>query len=230
MKLLFLATTCLWLCGTHAAYLSIEDHSTPWTSFHDITHEGLLLTPPPHDSDAHYLCDVMIENHETFQISVHSESPDNWIATPMAETDLPAEYVTLINEHLKTSTGLPTGTLNRARSSPRPHSHYGSPSSTAPIISCKPHINQRPTSFLHQRVGFMHLIDLLSILGVGFFAAAMSGAAAVLRRRDHLKRRPVTVMDIKCASRLLDHLHELPSVDNRVETEYVFNYLQSKLR
>jgi len=226
MKLLILATTCLLLCGTHAAYLSIEDHSTPWTSFHDITHEGLLLTPPPHDLDAHYICDVVIENKDAFQISVHSESPDNWIATPMTEKDLPAEYVTLINDHLKASTGLPTGTSNRAH--PPPRAHYGS--STAPMISCKRHINQRPASLMHQRVGFMHLIDLLSILGVGFFAAAMSGAAAVLRRRDHLKRRPVTVLDAKYASRLLDHLHELPSVDNRVETEYVLNYLQSKLR
>jgi len=230
MKLLPIALPCAFfcLCGTHAAYLSIENHSKPWTSFQDITlsaNEGLLLALPIHDMDSHYLCDVVIEN-QAFQISVHSESPDNWIATPMVERSLPQEYVSLINEHLTTSAGLPTTTtFNRAHSSP--------PLNVAPIISCKPcPINQQSSSVLQQRIGFMHVIDLLSIVGVGFLAAAATGVAALFRRHDHLKRSGRIINMKSCTPPQwgrLDHFHERPSMDNHDETEYVFNYIRNKL-
>jgi hypothetical protein len=234
MKLLPIALPSIIACLCSnivlAAYLSIEDHSNPWTSFHDIAlaeNEGLLLTLPVHDPDSHYLCDVVIGNHEAFQISVHSESPDNWIATPMVERSLAQEYVTLLNEHIKTTAG--RSDHGRATSNPSQLAHSLMNNAVAPIITCKRPVNQRSGSVLQQRIGFMHLIDVLSIVGVGFLAATASGIAAWFRRHDHLKR-PVAITNYHSYARCrLDHLHERPSMDNHDETEYVFNYIKNKL-
>ncbi|KIK69519.1 hypothetical protein GYMLUDRAFT_33889 [Collybiopsis luxurians FD-317 M1] len=222
MKFLFIAIACL-CSSTYAAYLSFDDHSKPWTGFE----EGVLLPPPIDDLDSQYLCDVMIGD-EAFQISVHSTSPDEWIPAYVNERHLTQEYVTLINQHLRMnigrSSGPPTTTSHRVHSSPLAHSPLNP---TSPTISCK-----RPTqstSIFHRKIGFMHVIDLLSILGVGFVAAAASGVAALLRRHDHHHHHhPVIVAPVPRRPRL-DHFLERPSTENSDDTEYAFNYIKSKL-
>jgi len=221
MNLLPIALICAigQLCSSYAAYIAVEDPSIPWTSFQDAAlpvSEGLLLAPLLHDLDSHYLCDVVIGN-EAFQISVHSASPNTWIPAPTVERILPSEYVNLINDHFSSSS-------HRPHFSPPAHS----PSNAAglPAISCR-----RPAdhSVLQQRIGFMHVIDFLSILGVGFLAAVASSVAALLRRRDHHLKRPDSAPPMVMQWGRLDHLHERPSLDNRHETEYVFSYIKSKL-
>jgi len=222
MKLFLIAFPCAlaFLCTTYAAYLAVDDQSKPWTGFQ----EGLFLTFPLDELESHYLCDVLIGN-EAFQIDIHSSSTDDWVAAPRNERNLPQEYVNLINQHLKASVG-PSGVpaSNRVPSS---HIARFTSKHVTPIISCQRPTTQIPCSVLQRRIGFMHVIDLLSILAVGLLAAAATGIAAVLRRHDHLKR-PVIITHSPRMARL-DQLHELPSVHNLEETEYVFDYIKSKL-
>jgi hypothetical protein len=213
MKLLLLALpyALASLSATYAAYLSVHDHSKSWTGFQ----EDLWLAPPLGDLDSHYICDVAI-GEDAFQISVHSASPDDWSTADIDEKHLSEEHVTYINQHLRTNLG---------RSTSKREYHSPSLLKLSTTISCR-HPTQ-PKSVLQQRIGFMHVVDFLSILGVGFVAATASGVAAWLRRHEHSKRSDV--MTALSRQPRLDHFHEHPSTDNLHETEFALNYIKSKL-
>ncbi|KAJ3791290.1 hypothetical protein GGU11DRAFT_576834 [Lentinula aff. detonsa] len=209
-----LLCTIICLCGTHAAYISIHDQKQSWAGLQ----EGLMVTPALDELDTQYLCDVMIAN-DAFQISVHATSSDNWLTTYLDGTELPKEYIAVIDQHLRTNLGQTTSPTS---TSDHDHSYSLSSSSspgTSSSISCKR--LDISGSALRQRIGFMHIIDLLSIIGVGFLAATASGIAALLRRHDH--QRPSTEIPRFLQ---LNHLHERPHSD---ETDYAFDYIKSKL-
>jgi len=219
MKLLPIALpgALAYLCSTYAAYLAVDDQLKPWTGFQ----EGLLMLPSHNEHDSHHLCDVMIGN-DKFQVDVHSTSSDEWVVSPRDERNLPQEYVTLINQHLKANA--PTSTSNHVHSSPLAQS---TSKYAPPIITCQRPAAQVPCSILQRRIGFMHVIDLLSIVAVGLFAAIATCIAAVLRRNDQTTRS-VTMANTPRLVRL-DQLRERPSPFNLEETEYVFDYIKCKL-
>ncbi|KAJ3997571.1 hypothetical protein F5050DRAFT_1392362 [Lentinula boryana] len=202
------------LCGTHAAYISIHDQKQSWAGLQ----EGLMVTPALDELDTQYLCDVMIAN-DAFQISVHATSSDNWATTSLDGKEFPKEYITVIDQHLRIKLGQ---TIPPTSTSDHDHSY---PLTSSPILGTSPSIScQRLVisgSALRQRIGFMHIIDLLSIVGVGFLAATASGIAALLRRHDH--QRPAAEIPRPFQ---LNHLHERPKSD---ETDYAFDYIKSKL-
>ncbi|KAJ4491378.1 hypothetical protein C8J55DRAFT_504059 [Lentinula edodes] len=211
---LFYVAACV--CATQAAYLSIRDQEQPWAGFQ----EGIMITSVLDDLDAQYLCDVTIDK-EIFQISVHSTSQDDWTSHTLDGRELPDEHITIIDEQLR----IEVGHLSASTSTPKDaHSSPLSPpsfSDTRSSISCQ-HISSASSTF-RRRIGFMHAIDLLSIIGVGFLAATASGVAALLRRHDQQKRIGTDVP----RSLRLDYLHEHPDSD---DTEQVFDYIKSKLR
>ncbi|KAF5385659.1 hypothetical protein D9757_005461 [Collybiopsis confluens] len=221
MKLLSIVLACL-CSSTFAAYLSVNDQLKPWTGFD----EGVLLPPPVDELDSHYLCDVTIGD-DAFQISVHSSSPDEWASAYADVSHLSHEYVTLINQHLRMSIAsrLSTTTYESNLVHSSPLAHPPSNLTPPPTISCKHPIHS--TSIFRRRIGFMHVIDLLSIIGVGFVAAAASGLAALLRRNDrHHVKGPIIVAPTPRRPRI-DHFHERPSIDNDDETEYAFHYIKT---
>ncbi|KAJ3865536.1 hypothetical protein EV359DRAFT_80371 [Lentinula novae-zelandiae] len=210
---LLYVVACVW--ATQAAYLSIHDQEQPWTGFQ----EGIMMTPVLDELESHYLCDVTIDN-EVFQISVHSTSQDDWTSNTLDGRELPEEHITIIDQHLRFEVEHLTGSTSTSKDA---HSSPLSPSSfsiTHSSISCQ-HVGFASSTF-RRRIGFMHAIDLLSIIGVGFLAATASGVAALLRRHDQQKR---TETDIP-RSLQLDYLHEHPNGD---DTEQVFDYIKSKL-
>ncbi|KAJ3775547.1 hypothetical protein FB446DRAFT_394021 [Lentinula raphanica] len=218
MKFLPISLLCaiIFLCSTNAAYISIHDQKQSWAGLQ----EGLMVTPALDELDSQYLCDVTIAD-EAFQIAVHATSPDDWATTSVDGKELPNEYITVIDQHLRTSLGQlsssPTTMSDHVQSSPMTRS---SSDTAFPSITCKRSVVAG--SALRRRVGFMHIIDLLSIIGVGVLAVTAQGIATLLRRHDDFNQ-PVT--EFVRTSRL-NHLHERPDND---ETEYVFDYIKSKL-
>ncbi|KAJ3811886.1 hypothetical protein EV368DRAFT_80970 [Lentinula lateritia] len=215
----FLSTTLLYVAAcvwaTQAAYLSIHDQEQPWAGFQ----EGIMITPVLDELDSQYLCDVTIDN-EVFQISVHSTSQDDWTSNTLDGREPPDEHITIIDQYFRLAVEHLAGSTSTSKDA---HSSPLSPSSSSDThssISCQ-HVGFASSTF-RRRIGFMHAIDLLSIIGVGFLAATASGVAALLRRYDQLKRHET---DIPRALQL-DYLHEHPNSD---DTEQVFDYIKSKL-
>ncbi|KAJ4482132.1 hypothetical protein J3R30DRAFT_3402762 [Lentinula aciculospora] len=222
MKFLPISLLCAiaHLCRTHAAYLAVHEQAN--------LQEGFMMSSTLDERDSQYLCDVMIDK-EAFQISVHStsvtllHSPDDWSTSPLDGRELSDEFMGFIKQHFRTNagqSGAPMSTPDRSHLHP---SAYPSFRVDSLSISCQQSVI--PGSALRRRIGFMHVIDLLSIVGVGFLAAIASGVAALLRRQDCASS---TVTDIP-RSLQLNHLHERPATYGSGETEYVFDYIKSKL-
>ncbi|KAJ4468962.1 hypothetical protein C8R41DRAFT_632207 [Lentinula lateritia] len=134
--------------------------------------------------------------------------------------ELSDEHITIIDQHLRFEVEhltAPTYNSKDAHSSPLSPPSF---SITHSSISCQ-HVGFASSTF-RRRIGFMHAIDLLSIIGVGFLAATASGVAALLRRHDQQKRIETDIP----RSLQLDYLHEHPNGD---DTEQLFDYIKSKL-